>query len=149
MTFREQYIQLHAKIAEIEKQREELRLETIPLEIKEEEVIKGVILEEKLLSSTEWVLEDWGNNVGLVADGSPKDFEKLSDLVRTSWHCSFKLEDGVTLNYDDNTISVSFKKKVSIKDFISKHGLKVELSPEVVKKLQETKDQLESLKGLL
>lgn len=122
-----QISEMTAEIKELEDTAANLGVKAFDLRQKREELIAQMILDEKLLSDTDWDLSlDGGAGASLsYRDSSPNDMKFIKELARTDYHSWFEISDGIQLRFDDNEISLSFKESKQLMPFAKKNGLRV------------------------
>ncbi len=116
--------------------------------------IRGIITEEKLLSKTVWNVEiNNHDNIFLRASDQSRDesLKPLADLIETDHHCSFKLEDGITIYFSDYDVSISFGKPTQVSTFVTKHELKLNTAilDNTIEQRQALVDGLRATRGLI
>lgn len=127
MTFRAQIEQLTAKIKELEDQSANLQAEAFGLRQNREELIAQMILEEKLLTDTEWDISLDGSSGAELSykNNNSTSMEFLKELARNDYHSWFEISDGIQVKFDDNDISITFKETKQVMPFVKKNGLKI------------------------
>ncbi len=122
-----QIAELTVKIKKLEDEAADLNVQSFGLRQKREELIAQMILEEKLLSDTDWDLSLDGNAGATLSykDTSPNNMEFIKELARTDYHSWFEISDGIQLRFDDNDISLSFKESKQLMPFAKKNGLRI------------------------
>jgi hypothetical protein len=128
MSFKKQIAAHSAQIKKLEDQAANLQVESFALRQKREELIAQMILEEKLLSDTDWDLSTspaGGDAVLSYKDTSPNDMEFIKDLARTDYHSWFEISDGIQFRFDDNDISITFKESKQLMPFVKKNGMRI------------------------
>jgi hypothetical protein len=126
VSFKKQISELSDKIKELEDQAANLQVDSFGLRQKREELIAQMILEEKLLSDTDWDLSvGSGDAVLSYKDTSPNTMEFIKELARTDYHSWFEISDGIQLRFDDSDISLSFKESKQLMPFAKRNGLRI------------------------
>lgn len=124
--FKKQIAEMSAEIKDLEEEAANLGVKAFDLRQKREELIAQMILEEKLLSDTDWDLSLDGSGASLsYKDSSPNDMEFIKELARTDYHSWFEISDGIQLRFDDSDISLNFKESKQLMPFAKKNGLRV------------------------
>lgn len=123
----EQIAEMTAEIKELEEEATNLGVQSFDLRQKREELIAQMIMEEKLLSDTDWDLSLDGNAGASLSykDSSPNDMKFIKELARTDYHSWFEISDGIQLRFDDNDISLNFKESKQLMPFAKKNGLRI------------------------
>lgn len=123
----EQIAEMTAEIKELEEEATNLGVQAFDLRQKREELIAQMIMEEKLLSDTDWDLSLDGNAGASLSykDSSPNDMKFIKQLARTDYHSWFEISDGIQLRFDDNDISLNFKESKQLMPFAKKNGLRI------------------------
>jgi hypothetical protein len=128
MSLKEHISELSDKIKELEDKAADLQVTSFGLRQKREELIAQMILEEKLLSDTDWDLSVGGSAGDAVLsykDTSPNTMEFIKELARTDYHSWFEIADGIQLRFDDSDISLSFKESKQLMPFAKRNGLRI------------------------
>jgi len=128
MSAREELKKIQDELGELEMQQEALRELEYPLSLKRHGIIQQLIDEEKPFSGTEWDLKiNYSGKVYLSYAGSRQDanMDEIDKWCSNSWHDSFKLEEGVTLYFDDNNMSLGFSDSSQIAEVAKRHNLVV------------------------
>jgi hypothetical protein len=121
---------LGKRIDEMDERSSELGHQAWEMRRRREELIAQLILEEDLLSGSTWDVElgnyaassgTYLNYTGRLQDGST--MKKVVDLARDDYHSTFDLTEGVTVRFDDNDITLTFKEGRMILPFVQKYGL--------------------------
>jgi hypothetical protein len=122
-----QISEMSAEIKRLEDEAADLGVKAFDLRQKREEMIAQMILEEKLLSDTDWDLSLDGSSGASLSykDSSPNDMRFIKELARTDYHSWFEISDGIQLRFDDNDISLSFKESKQLIPFAKKNGLRI------------------------
>src|SRR5512135_2276103 len=122
--FQEQIIEMTASIQKMEEDASNLSMKAFDLRQKREELIAQMILEERLLSDSDWDLSLDGQAGATLSykNNSPNDMEAIKDLVRTDYHSWFEISDGIQIRFDDNDISLSFKESKQVMPFAKRNG---------------------------
>lgn len=122
-----QIAKMTAEIKDLEDDAANLGVQAFDLRQKREELIAQMIMEEKLLSDTEWDLSLDGNAGASLSykDSSPNDMKFIKELARTDYHSWFEISDGIQLRFDDNDISLDFKESKQLIPFARKNGLRI------------------------
>lgn len=122
-----QIAEMTAEIKELEDEAANLGVKAFDLRQKREELIAQMIVDEKLLSDTDWDLSlDGGSGASLsYKDSSPNNMEFIKELARTDYHSWFEISDGIQLRFDDNDISINFKESKQLMPFAKKNGLRI------------------------
>jgi hypothetical protein len=125
--FQKQIAAMTTEIKELEEEASDLGVKAFGIRQKREELIAQMILEERLLSDTDWDLSlDGGNGASLsYKDTSPNNMEFIKELARTDYHSWFEISDGIQLRFDDNDISLTFKESKQLMPFAKKNGLRI------------------------
>ncbi len=125
--FQKQIATMTAEIKELEEEASNLSVKAFDIRQKREELIAQMILDEKLLSDTDWDLSLDGNAGASLSykDTSPNNMEFIRELARTDYHSWFEISDGIQLRFDDNDISLSFKESKQLMPFAKKNGLRI------------------------
>lgn len=148
MTAKEDLQALDARIAAMEEQSNALAQQSYQLSMEREAVLKRYVLEAKLLHGTVWAVQLHWQKPDLVLNCHQKLPEEAMSLLRSGWHSSFELEDGATINFDDNDISLRLKPEVNVGQMITKYGLVIR-TDEVVNQIILLTAQQEALQRLL
>lgn len=129
MSFLEQIAELDEKIKNLDNLSGELHKKAWDLREKRSKIVAEMILQDNLLEKTDWTLTSGSSNgVHLSMSSSGKTgttLEKIQELAQTDYHCDFILQDGITLRFDDNEISLVFKESKTMLPFVTKYGLVV------------------------
>jgi hypothetical protein len=121
--------QIQDEIAELQMQQETLRELEFPLTVKRHQIIQQLLIEEKPFSDSTWELKlNYNGKVYLAYVGSRQDdrMDEVDKLCSKSWHDDFKLEEGFTLQFDDNQMSLSIKDVSQIAEFAKRHELTIQ-----------------------
>jgi hypothetical protein len=116
------------EIKNLEDEAANLQTTSFSLRQKREELIAQMILEEKLLSDTDWDLSVGGGSGDAVLsykETSPNTLEFIKELARTDYHSWFEIQDGIQLRFDDSDISLSFKESKQLMPFAKRNGLRI------------------------
>jgi hypothetical protein len=116
------------EIKNLEDEAASLQVTSFSLRQKREELIAQMILEEKLLSDTDWDLSVGGGSGDAVLsykETSPNTLEFIKELARTDYHSWFEIQDGIQLRFDDSDISLSFKESKQLMPFAKRNGLRI------------------------
>jgi hypothetical protein len=123
MTIRERIALLSAQVSDLEDRSANLQVDAWSLRQERDELIAQLILEEKMLAGTTWDLA-LGDITNLSYNETVKgELDGIKKLIRTDWHSSFELEEGVDLHFDDSEVSLIFKDPKQVLSFIKKNGL--------------------------
>lgn len=124
--FQKQIAEMTKSIQKIEEEASELSMKAFDLRQKREELIAQMILDERLLSDTDWDLSLDGQGAHLsYKANSPNDMKVIKELARTDYHSWFEISDGIQLRFDDNDISLSFKESKQVMPFAKRNGLRI------------------------
>jgi hypothetical protein len=126
MNFKEHIEQLTNQIKELDEQSAELQAQAFSLRTGREELIAQMILEDKILSKTDWEILLSGESSPFLEYTGPIDVDPIQEIIklaRTDWHCWFELADGIRLQFDDNEVSLTFKEPRQLMPFVKKHNL--------------------------
>jgi hypothetical protein len=128
MTAKARIQELTNQIKTLEDQAADLHTDAFNLRTEREQLIAQMILDEKLLSESNWEIRlDGGTSVYLEFKdgdaGGPMD--TITELARTDYHSWFELADGIRLQFDDNDITLTFKESKQLMPFVKKNKLKV------------------------
>lgn len=148
MTAKEDLQALDARIAAMEEQSTALSQQSYQLSMEREAVLKRYVLEAKLLNGTVWSVQLHRQKPDLVLDCHQKLPEEAMTLLRSGWHSSFELEEGATINFDDNDITLRLKPEVNVGTMATKYGLVIKVD-EVVKQIELLQTQLDAMQKLL
>ena len=127
MTFKTQINELSVKIKDLEDKSASLQADSFVLRQKREGLIAKMIIEDQLMTNTEWELTfDHSTSVRLTLKKDPDNrMEYVSELARTDYHSWFEIMDGVNLQFDDSEISLTFKEAKLVVSFAKKNGMKI------------------------
>lgn len=116
---------------------------------KRDSLISNIILEEKLLSKTQWdlVMHVHGNSAYLSASDGIHGLPELTELARIDYHCRIQIDD-VYLSFDDNNVSIDFRNVSSAMEFINKHNVNI-VTNKVLERLNLAKQEVKSLEAML
>lgn len=135
MDFKNKITELTSEIKTLEDESANLQAKSFELRQERELLIAKMILEDKLLKDTKWHLTLNGGDglilnytMPTIAGGIDGSMQFLVDLARKDYHSWFELISGITLRFDDNDISITFKESKQALPFIRKHGLIVDAS---------------------
>lgn len=126
MTTRGRIDELTLRVKELDNQSAELLSQSFALRTEREELIAQMILEDKVLSNTDWELLISGDSSPYLEYTGPIDTDPMQEVIklaRTDWHCWFELADGIRLQFDDNEVSLTFKEPRQLMPFVKKHNL--------------------------
>jgi DUF4097 and DUF4098 domain-containing protein YvlB len=127
MNYKSQIEELSSQIKDLEDRAANLQVESFDLRQKREELIARMIVEEKLMVDTEWELTmDHNSTASLSFKKDNKgSINYIVELAKADYHSWFEIMDGVSLRFDDNEISISFKDSKLVIPFAKKNGLKI------------------------
>lgn len=128
MNTRERINELTSQVKELDDQSADLQAKAFELRTLREELIAQMILEDGVLSGTDWELLLNGDTSSYLEYTGPIDVEPMQEVIklaRTDWHCWFELADGIRLEFDDNEVSLTFKEPRQLMPFVKKHSLKI------------------------
>lgn len=131
MSARQDLLVVDGQLKDLETKVEALHEEEYPLYLKRHETVQRLLDEEKPLRGTEWTLKfNYDGHLFLEFDGHRFDdnMKEVHELCSTSWHADFKLEEGVSLDFNDTIVSLRFEDPSKIADAAKRHGLKVSSS---------------------
>ena len=124
-----------------------------------DKLVAATILEEKMLTDSTWDL-DSGSGAKQMVGGSGisnKDgitiyytgttLDAVMDLARTDYHSTFTLQQGISLRFDDNDISLRFQESKMMLPFVQKHGLIIS-GTDIRDKLAGLKRQVAALEAV-
>ena len=117
---------LTAQVKLLDEQSAELQTQAFSLRSKREELIAQMILEDEVLSGTDWELLLSGDSSPYLEYTGPVDVDPMQEVIklaRTDWHCWFELSDGIRLQFDDDGVSLIFKEPRQLMPFVKKHKL--------------------------
>lgn len=121
-----------------------------PLYDAKEKIISLVIQEEKLLKNSKWEIKfGYTNKMYLEYLGKLSDDKiiEVRNLCASSFHCRFELETDVSLEFNDNVLSLYFDDSIKITDVIKRYELLIDFS-DLAKRMQQFNNELESLKNI-
>lgn len=125
MTIKERIELLSEQVKDLEERSANLQVDAWSLRQERDELIAQLILEEKMLAGTTWDLA-LGDITNLsYSETVPGELDKMKALIRTDWHSSFELEEGVELHFDDSEVTLTFKDPKQVLSFIKKNGLAI------------------------
>lgn len=131
-----------------EKEIEVLQEEVSNIENNRLEVAKAYIKEANLLSKCNWkasVTHYHTIHVHARFDDLSSD---VTDLLNPSWHCSFELEEGVSIMFNDEDIELTFDDEDSTVYFLREHNIKVDTS-EIEKEIKDSQNVVDVCTVLL
>lgn len=149
MSTREKYAALKVHINDIDARRGELAKEECAADNEQNVLVRQLILEEKLLQLTSWEME-WEENDTVLHPTLKWEDPKLEPLISLasvlwhSWHSSFELEDGISLELNDGNITLRFEDCKQVSPFIKSNELVVDRKHLHQREL-ELKKQLQAL----
>ena len=117
---------LTAQVKLLDEQSAELQMQAFSLRSKREELIAQMILEDEVLSGTDWELLLSVDSSPYLEYTGPVDVDPMQEfikLAKTDWHCWFELSDGIRLQFDDGDVSLTFKEPRQLMPFVKKHKL--------------------------
>ncbi len=127
MSLKPKIEELSSLIKKIEDEAARFHAEGYNLRQQRAGLIARMLVEEKLMEGTEWEMTLDHNSIArlsLKKDDEGK-MNYVEDLARDGWHSSFEIESGVTLQFDDNEISIEFQSAKMMIPFAKKNGMKV------------------------
>ena len=149
-TPRERIELLGKQIKTLEDQSAELQASAFKLRTEREELIADMILDEGLLSETDWSIRLNGETNPYLEYSGNLDLPNIDELVklaRADWHCWFELTDGVRLQFDDNDISLTFQEAKQLMPFVKKNKLKIS-GTGIADKLAKLKREVSALEDV-
>jgi hypothetical protein len=146
MSPRQEIIQLTASIRNIEDQAADLSTEAFKLREQREGLIAQMILDEKMLSGTEWEFNIDVGYILLEYNGTISDdhMEKLKQLCHNDYHSLFDLSDGIRLSFHDNEVSLTFEDPKQLMPFVKRHKIVV-TGTRMIDKLSKLKREVSTL----
>lgn len=114
-------------------------------------LIKDLILEEKMLAGTEWllVLDKYSNNIELeyITSRHEGKVDEISTLLGAGYHDLFELQPGIEIRFDDNDVLLTFKNSTQVYSFVKKNEMKLDCKT-FISKVEALRNQLQSLEEL-
>jgi hypothetical protein len=137
---------LDAKYRELDQARQTLMQ-------RHDELIIQFVRESRLLQGTKWRIDitrtSYADMVLIpYSVHIQPEMESLIKLLRTDWHCSIELQEGVSLRFDDNDISLNFKNSSLVVPFIQQHGIVV-ITLDLRDKIDKLKKDIIALEEVL
>ncbi len=116
------------------------------LEERESELICDKILTEELLNGKKWELQTWGIEECIQLTARGYEFPELVETIdpqESGYHFGIQLYDEVTLNYDDEKLSINFDEYSveAAKDFIRQYNILVDMES-VSRRLGEIEERV-------
>jgi len=127
MSTREEYTKLLTRSHNLSERSKTLQDEEYENEQVRKKLACKIILEEKLLQITSWVLDWYDEQPTLLAEYSVND-KRLHPLISLTdgGYDSFELESGIDLGISDENISIEFRDSNAVAIFIKRHDLSVD-----------------------
>jgi hypothetical protein len=149
-TNRERLAAVETEMSDNDKKQSTLREEEYHLSVKRHDIINDILMEEKPLQGTEWELTVGSQGrVYLRYMGSRQDevMEPISEMCSRSWHDDFSVAEGISIQFDDNEVSLAFEDSRLISIFAQKQNLTI-VAPGVVDKMRQLSRELATLETL-
>jgi hypothetical protein len=144
MSVREKIASLTTEISALEDRAANLQVDAWALRQERDELIAQLILDEKMLAGTTWELA-LGDITNLsYSETVPGELDTIKSLIRTDWHSSFELEEGIELHFDDSEVSLIFKDPKQVLSFLRKNKLIIG-GNKVADRLNHLKREVEAL----
>lgn len=151
MKIDQELAELSAQIEQLETQAADLSVASYHLREKKEALIAQAIIEEKMLAKSTWDLQATGGASNTYLDFTGEyegEIEKVRDLARRDYHSSFRLQEGVSLHFDDNDMSLHFDDPKMILPFAKRNDLLINGS-NIVDRLSKLKREVVALETLV
>jgi len=152
VTAREKLKEIDAEIKTLSEQQATLSEKEYNLSVSRNEILQALLVEENPFEGTEWQLEVSSNGsrhqvyLDLIA-GDDKKMEEIRDLCFRSWHDSFEMASGVTLDFNDGRFSLRFDDPRQLSIFAQKQRLII-TAPNVSDNIRKLRRQLQSLEEI-
>lgn len=145
---REKYNQLKSQLDDVHKSEQDMREQKRKLGEELNSLIGKVILEEKLLSKGDWIIDPvhYGDDTFyLNCEQRSSELKELSELAERNYHYGYSFENA-ELRFDDGRITL-FLKSNDILRFVKEHGLKLN-SSSLDEEILDKKNELASLEKI-
>lgn len=144
MSIKEEFEKLDAELADIQKQSSELHKRRVDVEMKRDALLADYLLEESILSKYPWSIHGEDRWCRLQCTKRSSEWKVLSQLAETNYHCYTDLGKGISLNFNDGTIDISFKDIAQMADFIKTHKITI-LDSDIKKRYQKLQKEMAAL----
>ena len=150
MNTRDNLNKVQEQLSVLDKQMEGIRDQEFTLIVERHKIIQQLLNEENPLRGTSWTLEiTHEGRVYLEYTGSRQDkaLEELNGWCSKSWHDDFKLDDDVTIYFDDNVLTLGFKNANKIVEIAKKFELVI-LGSNISDRVKLLKQELNGLEAI-
>lgn len=145
---REKYEDLTRELKSLEVKGDEIATTVSEISEERSKLIDALILEDRLLEGSVWELDPSGYVYFKGDKDGNKRIKKLDDLIRTDWHFSREMCEGISFNFSDNSIYLSVDDFSKLESFVKLQGIVLDISS-VEERVKEMKADLESLLDLI
>lgn len=123
MSLKDDIASISVEIQALEEHSANLQADAWTLRQKRDELIARLILEEKMLAGTTWELALGDVSTLNYKETNPDELSQIKKLIRQDYHCSFEVENGVEIRFDDGEITLSFDEPKQVLPFAKKNEL--------------------------
>lgn len=146
---RDKLASLDLELEELGEKQDALSTKNYELNVSREAILKEIFAEEKPFDGTTWeFFVDISSSMFLqYVEGNTEQVEDLHKLCIESWHDSFKIEEGVTLHFDDGVYSLHASDPGQLRNFAQKQNLKI-VAKDIDDKIKRLSRQLTNLQEI-